>query len=238
MALLTVKDLSLGYESEVIAQGINFEVNEGDYLCVVGENGSGKSTLMKALLHLKEPLKGEIIYGDGLMRNETGYLPQQTLIQKDFPASVKEIVLSGCQGRCGIRPFYSKEHKALAKMNMERMGIDSLANRCYRELSGGQQQRVLLARALCATRKLILLDEPVAGLDPLVTEQMYELIRDLNKEGITIIMISHDLSAAISFASHILHIGDSIFFGTREEYVGSNVGRSFLTLRKGGEANA
>lgn len=238
MALLTVKDLSLGYESEVIAQGINFSVNEGDYLCVVGENGSGKSTLMKALLHLKEPIKGEIIYGDGLKRNETGYLPQQTLIQKDFPASVKEIVLSGCQGRCGIRPFYSSEHKKLAKMNMERMGITSLSDRCYRELSGGQQQRVLLARALCATQKLILLDEPVAGLDPLVTEQMYELISNLNKEGITIIMISHDLGAALSYASNILHIGNSIFFGTREEYAESCVGKSFLALRKGGEADA
>lgn len=238
MALLTVKDLSLGYESEVIAQGINFSVNEGDYLCVVGENGSGKSTLMKALLHLKEPIKGEIIYGDGLKRNETGYLPQQTLIQKDFPASVKEIVLSGCQGRCGVRPFYSSEHKKLAKMNMERMGITSLSDRCYRELSGGQQQRVLLARALCATQKLILLDEPVAGLDPLVTEQMYELISNLNKEGITIIMISHDLGAALSYASNILHIGNSIFFGTREEYAESGVGKSFLALRKGGEADA
>ncbi len=237
MAFITVTDLSLGYDEQLVLRDLNFSVSKGDYLCIVGENGSGKTTLMKTILHLKEPISGKIETGDGLKQNEIGYLPQQTIVQKDFPASVKEIVLSGCQGRCGFRPFYSKEEKTLARENMERMGITDLANRCYRDLSGGQQQRVLLARALCATGKVLLLDEPVAGLDPKVTAQMYDLIEGLNKEGITIIMISHDISAAVRYASHILHIGDRVFFGSREEYLKSGIGKSFVEMGKGGENN-
>ena len=229
MALITVQNLSLGYDSYVIVKDLNFSVNAGDYLCIVGENGSGKSTLMKTLLHLREPVDGQILIGDGLKETEIGYLPQQTIVQKDFPASVREIVLSGCLGRCGLRPFYSREEKRLAEENMERMGISSLAGRSYRNLSGGQQQRVLLARALCATGKVLLLDEPVAGLDPKVTVEMYDLIEGLNKEGITVIMISHDVAAAIRYASHILHIGDTVFFGTKEEYLKSDAGSFFLT---------
>ena len=229
MALLCVKDLSLGYDSNLILEGLNFTVNTGDYLCIVGENGSGKSTLMKTLLGLTDAISGEIIPGDGLKKKEIGYLPQQTTAQRDFPASVREIVLSGCQGRSGLMPFYSKAQKALAAENMELMGIKDLANSCYRELSGGQQQRVLLARALCATRKLLLLDEPVSGLDPKVTSEMYDLISSLNKQGVTIIMISHDISAAVHYASHILHIGDKVFFGTKKEYLNSNIGRSFFS---------
>ncbi len=235
MALLTVKDLSLGYDNRSIAEDLNFTVSAGDYLCIVGENGSGKSTLMKTLLRLQSPLKGEIITGDGLKNNEIGYLPQQTIVQRDFPASVREIVLSGCQSRCGLRPFYNKEEKALAAENMKRMGITDLADRCYRELSGGQQQRVLLARALCATRKVLLLDEPVSGLDPKVTAEMYELIKELNDEGITIIMISHDIAAALRYATNILHIGSTVFFGTKEEYLESETGKFFLKQQKGGE---
>ena len=235
MALITVKDLSLGYDNRTIAEDLNFTVSAGDYLCIVGENGSGKSTLMKTLLHLQPPVKGEIITGDGLKNNEIGYLPQQTIVQRDFPASVREIVLSGCQSRCGLRPFYNKEEKALAAENMKRMRITDLADRCYRELSGGQQQRVLLARALCATRKVLLLDEPVSGLDPKVTAEMYELIKELNDEGITIIMISHDIAAALRYATNILHIGSSVFFGTKEEYLESETGKFFLRQQKGGE---
>ncbi len=207
MALITVKDLSLGYEKTVVADGISFEVNAGDYFCIVGENGSGKTTLMKTLLGLREPISGQIIRGDGLSLNEIGYLPQQTDVQKDFPASVQEIILSGCQGRCGRRPFYSKSEKELALQNMERMGISHLKTRCYSTLSGGQQQRVLLARALCATRQVLLLDEPVSGLDPEASEHMYSLIKSLNDEGITIIMISHDLPSVEKYADKILHIG-------------------------------
>ena len=234
MALLTVEDLKLGYESQVVLDHLNFTVNTGDYLCIVGENGSGKSTLMRTLLHLMPALGGRITAGDGLMPNEIGYLPQQTIVQKDFPASVWEIVLSGCQGRCGRRPFYGKEEKELARENIARMRLEKLTGRCYRELSGGQQQRVLLARALCATRKLLLLDEPVSGLDPKVTAEMYALIEELNREGITIIMISHDIAAAVKYASHILHIGKHVFFGTKEEYRESELGRYFLA-QEGGE---
>lgn len=235
MAYITVRDLSLGYDAHVIVKGLNFAVNAGDYLCIVGENGSGKTTLMKTLLHLQEPLGGQILIGDGLKKNEIGYLPQQTIVQRDFPASVREIVLSGCQGRCGIRPFYNKEEKRLAEENMQRMGITGLTNRCYRELSGGQQQRVLLARALCATRKILLLDEPVSGLDPKVTAEMYSLIEGLNKEGVTIIMISHDIAAAVRHATHILHIGAKIFYGTRDSYLQSDAGKHFLIQQEGGE---
>ncbi len=236
MALLTIRDLALGYDSNAIVEHLNFTVNAGDYLCIVGENGSGKTTLMKTLLHLQEPVSGQILIGDGLKQNEIGYLPQQTVVQRDFPASVREIVLSGCQARCGLRPFYNKEEKQLAEENMRRMDISGLADKCYRELSGGQQQRVLLARALCATRKILLLDEPVSGLDPKVTAEMYNLIRTLNQEGITIIMISHDIAAAVRYASHILHIGTTVFFGKKEDYVESETGRFFLAQQKGGEA--
>ncbi|MBE6993212.1 MAG: ABC transporter ATP-binding protein [Ruminococcaceae bacterium] len=236
MAYITCCDLALGYDGETILRGLNFQVDPGDYLCIVGENGSGKSTLMKTILGLRAPMGGSITTGDGLTQREIGYLPQQTLVQRDFPASIREIVLSGCQGRCGFRPFYNKEEKALAARNIEKMGLKGMEDRCYRELSGGQQQRVLLARALCATQKLLLLDEPVSGLDPVVTEEMYRLIDDLNKkEGITIIMISHDIAVALRRASHILHIGHSVFFGPRDEYVKSAVGRLFLSEERGGE---
>lgn len=235
MSLITCEELCLGYEGKAIVSGLNFSVNTGDYLCIVGENGSGKSTLMKTLLRLRQPLGGSITTGDGLKANEIGYLPQQTVVQRDFPASVREIVLSGCQSRCGIRPFYNKAEKSLAEKNMKLMDISDLSGRCYRELSGGQQQRVLLARALCAAEKLLLLDEPVSGLDPKVTVEMYELINKLNKEnGISIIMISHDISAALKYATHILHIGGEVFFGTREEYEKSGMG-GFFSDRKGGE---
>ena len=238
MALITASDVSLGYDNHSIVKELNFEVNSGNYLCIVGENGSGKSTLMKTLLALRSPLSGQIYFGDGLKANEIGYLPQQTVIQKDFPATVREIVLSGCQGRCGLRPFYNRQEKELADNIIERMGITGLKNRSYRELSGGQQQRVLLARALCATQKVLLLDEPVAGLDPNVTAGMYALIEKLNMEGITIIMISHDISAAIRYASHILHIGDRLYFGSKEEYLGSDAAKAFFVPYEGeGEKN-
>lgn len=228
MAELECRDVTLGYEDRTLVEHLNFEVNTGDYLCIVGENGTGKSTLMRTLLRLQKPLAGAIHYGDGLLPTEIGYLPQQTLVQKDFPASVREVVLSGCQSRAGRRPFYSKEERQLAATQMERLGITELAKRCYRELSGGQQQRVLLARALCATEKMLLLDEPVSGLDPKVTAEMYRLIKMLNEQGISIIMISHDIGSAVKYASHILHIGDHIFFGTVDDYRRSPVGRRYL----------
>ncbi len=229
MALIKVSGVSLGYEGKAIVSDLDFEVNKGDYLCIVGENGSGKSTLMKTLLGQKNVVSGKIEFGDGLKQKEIGYLPQQTPVQKDFPASVKEIVYSGCLNGCGLRPFYSKEQKKRANEIMEKLGITDLASSCYRELSGGQQQRVLLARALCATKKLLVLDEPVAGLDPVVTKNLYRLISDINKEGTTVIMVSHDIHAAIEFASHILHIGNKpLFFGTKEDYQSSDGCHCFI----------
>lgn len=236
MAQLTCQDLSVGYEGKAVLQDLNFSVRSGDYLCIVGENGAGKSTLMKTILGLQPPVRGKVLTGDGLRPNEIGYLPQQTQVQKDFPASVWEIVLSGCQGRCGRRPFYRRAEKRLAEHTLEKLHIAPLARRCYRELSGGQQQRVLLARALCATRSMLLLDEPTAGLDPKATAELYQLIARLNhQDGITILMISHDLTAALDAASHILHIGQTVFFGTADTYRTSPEGRLFAA-RKGGAA--
>ena len=230
---ISVRDLTCGYDGHVILSGLTFDVYAGDYLCIVGENGSGKTTLMKTMLGLQKPMSGTISFGNGLKNGEIGYLPQQTAAQKDFPATVWEIVLSGCQGRLGRRPFYGKREKDLARENMELMNITPFENRCYRELSGGQQQRVLLARALCSTRKILLLDEPVTGLDPKVTLEMYELIGKLNQEkGITILMISHDILATMKNADKILHIGHEVFFGTAEAYAASGVGREFLARRK------
>ncbi len=234
-SLSRAEALSVGYEGVAVEENINFKVEAGDYLCIVGENGSGKTTLMKTILNLQAPISGQISTGDGLRRGEIGYLPQQTVVQKDFPASVYEIVLSGCQNRSGFKPFYSRADKALASKNMERMGIADLGDKCYRELSGGQQQRVLLARALCSTERLLLLDEPVSGLDPKVTAEMYDLIGRLNDDGVTIIMISHDIAAAVRYASHILHIGNRFFFGTVDEYMRSKTGTEFLTGYEGGE---
>lgn len=234
MAYIKCEDLALGYDGIPVAEHIHFEVNKGDYLCVVGENGAGKSTLVKTLLHLMPPLSGEIVTGDGLMPYEIGYLPQQTVVQRDFPASVGEIVLSGTLSKCGNRPFYSAEEKEIAKKNMEKMNVYGLRKKCYRNLSGGQQQRVLLARALCATSKLLLLDEPVTGLDPKVTVEFYEMIKDLNKEGITVIMVSHDISATAEYADHILHIDkENSFFGTKEEYLQSDKGKLFCRMGGG-----
>ena len=231
MAQLVIKDLCLGYEGREILHDLNFEVNKGDYLCIVGENGSGKSTLMKTLLGLQHPLSGKIITDERLSKKRIGYLPQQTVIQKDFPASVSEIVLSGCQNKCGIRPFYTKAEKQKARENIEKLELQEFVHRCYRKLSGGQQQRVLLARALCAAEDILLLDEPVAGLDPIVTGEMYSLIEKLNKSGLTVIMISHDIQAAIRYADKILHTGGNVFFGSTEEYIKSSQAD---TLVKGG----
>ena len=227
MVQLCCRDLAVGYDGNEILRGLNFEVNAGDYLCIVGENGSGKTTLMKTILGLLSPMGGTIETCEGLRQSEIGYLPQQTLVQRDFPATVWEIVLSGCQGGCGLRPFYNREEKDRARENIERMGITALTRRCYRELSGGQQQRVLLARALCATKKMLLLDEPVTGLDAWVTGELYELIARLNAEGITVLMISHDLNAALTYASHVLYVGEKVFFGTRDAFAASDVGRGF-----------
>ncbi|WP_439725402.1 metal ABC transporter ATP-binding protein [Eubacterium ventriosum] len=230
------KDVTLGYENKVVAKNLNFKIDQGDYLCVVGENGTGKSTLIKTLLGLIKPLNGEVIANvQGKNHKGVGYLPQQTQAQKDFPASVWEVVLSGVLNNDHRCPFYNKKDKAEAEKNMEKLNILDLKKRCYRELSGGQQQRVLLARALCATDSVLILDEPVTGLDPAASMELYETIKDLNKkENVTIIMVSHDIKNALNYATHILHLEqENDFFGTVEEYKKSNVSNMFL----GGVAN-
>jgi len=235
MAQLSCNNLTLGYENGAILEGLTFSVEKGDYLAIVGENGSGKSTLMKTVLGLIKPLDGEISFGEGVGKYEIGYLPQQSPIQRDFPASVWEVVLSGCLSQKRFRPFFSKADKARARDNIEKMGLVPLIKRSYRELSGGQQQRVLLARALCATEKILLLDEPVSGLDPKVTAEMYEIIHDLNQEGITIIMISHDIHEAVRYANKILHIGKVPFFGNVKDYLASERGRLYAAEMQNAE---
>lgn len=220
MAYITCTDLSVGYNQDPVARGINFEINKGDYICVVGENGTGKSTLMKTLLHLQSPCSGSISLGDGLTKKEIGYLPQQTSVQRDFPATVQEIILSGTITK-SFSFFYSKEQKQLARDMMEQLHITQLASKSYRNLSGGQQQRVLLARALCATTKLLVLDEPVSGLDPSATFELYQLIAELNQKGTSILMVTHDLNA-LQYASHVLHVKKkSSIFQERELYINS-----------------
>ena len=234
MALITCKDVCLGYDGQAVLQDVNFEVGRGDLLCIVGENGSGKSTLIKGLLGLKAPLSGSIPLGDGLKHTEIGYLPQQTELQRDFPASVMEVVLSGRLNGMHGRPFYSKADRAAALENLERMGIDDLKNQSYQALSGGQQQRVLLARALCATKKLLLLDEPVTGLDPVATGELYNLIKLINLcNNITVIMVTHDIEAALRYSTKVLHLGKTqLFFGATEAYKKSDPARRFLGGRK------
>ncbi len=236
MAQICCTDLSFAYDGMTVAEGIDFTLQKGDYLCIVGENGSGKSTLVRGLLGLKAPAAGKITFGDGLTARGIGYLPQQTELQRDFPASVREVVLSGCIGRFGSSMFYTRSQKKLAAYHMDKMGITDLAGKCYRELSGGQQQRVRLARALCATGQLLLLDEPTSGLDPIVSRELYMLIEHLNRtEGITVIMVSHDTGAPLYAATHVLHLKHrQLFFGTREAYLSSDAGKSFL----GGRENA
>jgi zinc transport system ATP-binding protein len=229
MALITCHDAVFGYEGIPAVSGLNFEVNAGEYLCIVGDNGSGKSTLVKGLLRLKTPQSGHVLAGDGLLPAEIGYLPQQTAAQKDFPASAYEVVLSGRMGARGFLPFYSRGDKVAADEHLRLLGIEGLHNRCYRELSGGQQQRVLLARALLATKKLLLLDEPASGLDPAASSDFYELLAKLNRGGLTVIIVSHDIASAVKYASHILHLrAKQMFFGATEDYLDSDVGKMFV----------
>jgi zinc transport system ATP-binding protein len=218
--------VDFGYENQDAVVDVTIDVNPGEYVCIVGENGSGKSTLMKGLLGLLKPTDGIISVSDELKKSGIGYLPQQTAAQKDFPATVYEVVLSGCLSRRGIRPFYSWKEKRLAVQNMERLGIKAFAGKCYRELSGGQQQRTLIARALCATDKLLIMDEPITGLDPSAITEFYEIIRKLNREeGVAILMVSHDIANVVKQADKILHLKrEVLFYGPTEDYLKSNAG--------------
>lgn len=232
MALIECKQAVFAYEGHVVVDALDLRVERGDYLCVVGENGSGKSTLVKGLLGLLAPIRGQVVYGDGLKHDEIGYLPQTNELQRDFPASVWEVVCSGC--RCK-RPFLGAEQKRLAMENILLMGIEDIRQKSFMELSGGQQQRALLARALCATRAMLLLDEPVAGLDPLATRDMYDVIETLHVKGLTVVMISHDIGSALRYAQHVLHLSHGAsFYGTVDEYRASALGAAF----SGGEKHA
>ncbi|MBE6746252.1 MAG: metal ABC transporter ATP-binding protein [Ruminococcaceae bacterium] len=230
MSLIKCENIALAYDGKEVASDISFQVNRNDYLCIVGENGSGKSSLIKAILGLIKPTRGQIVFGDGLRQSEIGYLPQQTAVQKDFPASVNEVVLSGCLNSSrAFAPFYTKEQKNKAYENMERLRISDLKDKCYRELSGGQQQRVLLARALCATKSILLLDEPVTGLDPIVTSDFYKLINEINVGmDITVIMVSHDIASAVENSTHILHLQHKqLFYGKTKDYLETDIGKYF-----------
>lgn len=234
MSLITCENLTLAYDTGIVASGVSFTLEAGEYLCIVGENGSGKSTLLKSMIGLHPVSEGVLTIDPAVRKRGIGYLPQHTPAQRDFPASVREIVRSGCLKRNGMRSFWRASDKKLADEAMARMGINHLAGRCYRELSGGQQQRVLLARAFCATGQLILLDEPIAGLDPMAMTEMYGMIADLNREGVAVVMVSHDVSAAVNYATHILHMSKTTaFFGTTEEYLSTPVGQQFAR-REGG----
>lgn len=218
MELIRFEKVALGYEGQTVVKGLNFEVNKGDYLCILGQNGSGKSTVMKAILGLVSPVEGRILRAKEL-KNSIGYLLQQQLTQADFPASVREVVLSGCLGRKKAFCFFTGKDKALAEEKMRKMEILDLADRCYRELSGGQKQRVLLARSMCAAKEMMLLDEPVTGLDPTATEEFYATVKQLHREGLTVVMISHDPEKALSSATHVLHLGQSmLYFGKTDGY--------------------
>ena len=230
MALITTNSLSLAYDGKEVVSDMNIKIEQGEYLCIIGENGSGKSTLTKALLGIITPKSGSVTYGEGLTKSKIGYMPQQTTTQRDFPASVREIVLSGCDNKLGILPFYTKKHKKLAKEVMELLGISHISSQCYNELSGGQQQRVLLARALCAADRILILDEPVAGLDPLITAEFYEILHKLHTDrGITIVMVSHDVSAIQMYATNVLHIHDhGYIYDTQTGYLQSDTGIRYL----------
>lgn len=224
--LLACRGVSLGYERRAIVENLNFSVCAGDYLCIVGENGSGKSTLLKSLLGLMPPLAGSVECAD---RGSIGYLPQQTLTQRDFPATVWEVVLSGFANRPGLRFFHTAAEKSAAAMNLGKLGVLELRGRCYRELSGGQQQRVLLARALCAANRLLILDEPTTGLDAASAQDLYKTLRYLKeKEGMAIVMVTHDMPAVLREAESVLHIGNGKWFcGSVADYLASPAGRRF-----------
>ncbi|HJC48429.1 MAG TPA: metal ABC transporter ATP-binding protein [Candidatus Lachnoclostridium pullistercoris] len=228
--LIRCSKAGFGYEHFDVVTDVTMEILPGDYIGVVGENGAGKSTFVKGLLGLLKPTSGSIEMAEELKKTGIGYLPQQTAAQKDFPATVWEVVVSGTLSRAGYRPFYSKEEKKLAELNMERLGITELKKKCYRDLSGGQQQRVLIARALCATEKLLILDEPITGLDPSSAQEFYQVVRHLNRdEGVAILMVSHDIQNMVHQAKKILHLKQRVlFYGSVEEYRKSPLGQKFL----------
>ncbi|MDR2772487.1 MAG: metal ABC transporter ATP-binding protein [Elusimicrobiota bacterium] len=233
MVIIKSQNVSFAYGQNIVLKDVNFELSAADYLCIVGGNGSGKSTLLKGLLNLKKPLEGEIVFSGGLDRADIGYIPQQNVIQKTFPASVYEIVSSGRLNKMGLRPFYNRKDKKIIDKNLQILGIEQLKRKSFSELSGGQQQKVLLARALCSTGKLLILDEPDNSLDPSATESLYEVLKTINGAGIAIIIVSHNVENALSNARKVLHLENKqVFFGDVEDYLKTDIARSFI---KGGQ---
>lgn len=234
MSLIDCQNITMNYDNTKAVDNISFSVDAGDFLCIVGENGTGKSTLLKGILGLQKLESGTITFS-GIANRDIGYLPQRTVVQKDFPATVREVVLSGCQSK-GFRLFYTSADRKTAQRNIDMLGINEIAGKPFNELSGGQQQRVLIARALCATDKLLLLDEPTTGLDPFVTADLYKLMGHLNKyHGITVVTVTHDIKNSVQYANKILcmeHDGD--FFGTTEEYMKTPAARIIF----GGDTDA
>ena len=231
--LIVCQGVSLGYEGQTVLSDLDLTIRAGDYLCIVGDNGSGKSTLLRGILGLLTPQSGKILRAPELEKGAVGYLPQQTRAQKDFPATVFEVVLSGCLNRKGARFFYSSKEKSEALMNMGKLGVLELKDKCYRDLSGGQQQRVLLARALCAASRLLILDEPITGLDPAAAQDLYKILTYLNeKEGMAVVMVTHDLKSALRGARTVLHIGrNNYFLGSAADYLASPQGRRFKEVQ-------
>ena len=220
MKILECKKLNIGYNERSICKDISFEVESGQYICVIGENGSGKTTLLKTILGLNKPISGKVVFDKKFDKSNLGYLPQQTDMQKDFPATVLEVVMSGFINKMKFRPFYNKREKEKAQEILKYLNITDLQKRSYKDLSGGQQQKVLLARALCSTNELLILDEPTNGLDARSIKSFYELLADLNSQGMTIIMISHNLDKVINYASHIVYLkGTPEFIGTKEDFL-------------------
>ncbi len=220
MSLIELKNLTLGYDRHIVLRNINMSIEENDFICIVGPNGSGKSTLVKGILGLIKPIKGKVIYNN-LKQNFIGYMPQETKVDSNFPASVMEIVLSGTLNKFGLKCFYSQKEKEEVLNNLKILGIEKLKNKSFCDLSGGQRQKVLLARSLCATSKLLILDEPSNNLDSKSKIDLYNTIVDLNKNhGITIIMITHDLDHKNLIGNKILSLReDDIFFGSVNEFV-------------------
>lgn len=226
--MLSAENICVSYGSRKAVENVSLAIERGDYLCIVGANGSGKTTLVKTLLGFIRPKSGQVNRGNCAI----GYLSQQNAVQRDFPASVNEVVLSGRLRQNSLMPFYSKADRAAAAERLERLGIQQLGKLPYKNLSGGQQQRVLLARALCAGSDLLVLDEPVTGLDPSVTDELYAVIRALNqKEKTAVLMVSHDVRRAVANASRILHMNTAaLFYGSTEEYTKTDLYRTMTAV--------
>lgn len=227
--MIKLENLTIGYDNQIILKDVNLSINEGEYVCILGANGSGKSTLLKTVLGLIKPLTGKIIIDK---KTSIGYVPQAKMLQQDFPATVNEIVMSGCLKKMKWRPFYTKKERDLANKNMKLLQISSLKNKSFSELSGGQQQRALIARALCATNKVLFLDEPFTALDGYGALKLYGILKKLNRdEHVTIVVISHDVDTILRYANHVIHVDETIVFdGTKEDYLES----SFMKEYKGG----